>query len=94
MAVVARPRPVEEDVPRPNIPSANIQLPAVRSYEQVNDEIIGTLTPTGAWFIGLAIAMTCLAIGIGTWIYQIYMGLGVAGYNPPVMWGVYIITFV
>jgi molybdopterin-containing oxidoreductase family membrane subunit len=91
MATVARP---VEEMPRPNIPSANIQLPAVRSYQQVNDEIIATLTPTGAWFIGLGIAITCLLIGIGTWIYQIYMGLGVAGYNPPVMWGVYIITFV
>ncbi len=91
MAVVARP---VEEMPRPNIPSANIQLPAVRSYQQVNDEIIATLTPTVAWFIGLGIAITALLIGIGTWIYQIYMGLGVAGYNPPVMWGVYIITFV
>ena len=27
-------------------------------------------------------------------MYQIHEGLGVAGYNPPVMWGVYIITFV
>src|SRR5688500_18219132 len=93
MATVARPRPVEE-MPRPNIPSANIQLPAVRSYQQVNDEIIATLRPTVAWFVGLGIAITALLIGIGTWIYQIYMGLGVAGYNPPVMWGVYIITFV
>ena len=91
MATVARPA---EETPRPNIPAANIQLPAVRSYQQVNDEIIATLTPTGAWFIGLGIAVTCLAIGIAAWIYQIYMGLGVAGYNPPVMWGVYIITFV
>ncbi len=91
MAVAARP---VEEMPRPNIPSANIQLPAVRSYQQVNDEIIATLRPTVAWFIGLGIAITALLIGIGTWIYQIYMGLGVAGYNPPVMWGVYIITFV
>ena len=28
------------------------------------------------------------------WIYQIHEGLGAAGYQPPVMWGVYIITFV
>ena len=81
--------------PRPsNIARADVQLPSVTSYEQVNDEISRTLQPTKAWFASLAVAMLCLAIGAATWMYQIYMGLGVAGYNPPVMWGVYIITFV
>ncbi|MBC7790143.1 MAG: polysulfide reductase NrfD [Anaerolineae bacterium] len=79
---------------RSNIPSANVQLPAVQSYTQVNDEIIATLRGTKAWFVGLGLAITALAIGIAAWMYQIYFGLGVAGYAPPVMWGVYIITFV
>jgi len=79
---------------RPNIASANVQLPAVRDYEQVDDEISATLRPTKAWFAALLVAMACLAIGISAWMYQIQQGLGVAGYNPPVMWGVYIITFV
>jgi Ni/Fe-hydrogenase subunit HybB-like protein len=79
---------------RPNIASANVQLPAVQSYEQVDDEIAATLRPTKAWFVMLMIAMLCLAGGISAWMYQIQQGLGVAGYNPPVMWGVYIITFV
>ena len=95
MASVVHPTPTPTPVQtRSNIASADVQLPAVRSYEQVNDEIGATLRPTVAWFIGLAIAITFLLIGITTWMYQIYMGLGVAGYNPPVMWGVYIITFV
>ena len=79
---------------RPNIASANVQLPAVRDYEQVDDEISATLRPTKAWFLMLLVAMGCLAIGIASWMYQIQQGLGVAGYNPPVMWGVYIISFV
>jgi len=79
---------------RTNIATANVQLPAVRDYEQVNDEIIATLRPTKAWFALLLVAMGCLAIGISAWMYQINQGLGVAGYSPPVMWGVYIITFV
>ncbi len=79
---------------RPNIASANVQLPAVTSYTQVTDEIIATLRPTLAWFTGLGVAITCLVIGAVAWTYQIYMGLGVAGYAPPVMWGVYIINFV
>jgi len=79
---------------RPNIASANVQLPAVRDYEQVDAEITATLRPSKAWFVMLMIAMLCLAGGIAAWMYQIQQGLGVAGYNPPVMWGVYIITFV
>jgi len=79
---------------RPNIASANTQLPAVKNYEQVDNEIIDTLQPSKKWFFSLLTAMGALAIGISCWLYQIHEGLGVAGYNPPVMWGVYIITFV
>ena len=96
MATVARPA---TDVPPslaplPNVASANVQLPAVRDYEQVDREISATLRPTLAWFTALGIAVLALLIGIAALMYQIYYGLGVAGYNPPVMWGVYIITFV
>ena len=94
MATVARPVEDVELLRRPNVPSADVRLPAVRDYEQVDEEITGTLHPTAAWFIGLGVAVFFLLIGIGAWMYQIYSGLGVAGYAPPVMWGVYIITFV
>ena len=93
-AVKSYPRPGEQPVPRPNVASANVQLPAVRDYEQVDNEITATLHPTVAWFGGLAIAVVCMLIGAAAWTYQIYWGLGQAGYAPPVMWGVYIITFV
>jgi Ni/Fe-hydrogenase subunit HybB-like protein len=96
MATTAAPRPHRDPQGprRPNVPSAHVRLPAVRDYEQVDREIIATLHPTVAWFIGLGVAVFFLATGIAAWMYQIYTGLGVAGYNPPVMWGVYIITFV
>src|SRR5690242_3845021 len=93
MATVTKPVPADEPR-RPNIASASVQLPAVRNYEQVDREIIRTLRPSLPWFIGLGVAVLALLIGITAWMYQIYTGLGVAGYNPPVMWGVYIITFV
>ncbi len=53
---------------RPNIATANVQLPAVRDYEQVDDEIIGTLHPSKGWFAALLVAMVCLAIGISAWL--------------------------
>ena len=49
MATTAHP----EDDMRPNIPSALVRLPAVKSYEQVDREIIGTLRPSFGWFVAL-----------------------------------------
>ena len=95
MATLAEPGLDHTDGPkRPNIARAGLQLPAVKDYAQVDREIIATLRPTKAWFTLLMASITCLGIGAASWIYQIYSGLGVAGYSPPVMWGVYIITFV
>ncbi|MFI5232785.1 MAG: NrfD/PsrC family molybdoenzyme membrane anchor subunit [Gemmatimonadales bacterium] len=91
MATIARPT---GDLPRPNVPKAGLQLPAVKDYEQVDREILATLRPTKGWFAALAVAIVCLMIGGTAWAYQIHEGLGVAGYTPPVMWGVYIVTFV
>ena len=91
MATIAKPIPPRDEPRRPNIASADVQLPAVKDFEQVDREIVGTLHPTVAWFMGLGVAVFFLLIGIATWMYQIYSGLGVAGYNPPVMWGVYIV---
>ena len=90
MASIAQPAPTR----RPNITEAGIQLPAVTSFEQVDREVLATLKPTPKWFIGLGFALAAMLTGACTWIYQIYWGLGNAGYAPPVMWGVYIITFV
>jgi molybdopterin-containing oxidoreductase family membrane subunit len=78
----------------PNVARAGVRLPAVRNYEQVDREVLGPLHPTLAWFGALSVAVACLAIGIAAWMYQIYSGLGVAGYHPPIMWGVYIVSFV
>ncbi len=97
MATIARPVPggYPGDVPRrPNIASADVQLPGVRDYEQVDNEIIATMGPTTGWFGALGFAIVCMLIGASAWAYQIFWGLGQAGYAPPLMWGVYIITFV
>ncbi len=56
---------------RPNIASADVQLPAVRDYEQVDREISGTLKPSAGWFAALGLAVALFLWGAGTWIYQI-----------------------
>jgi len=91
MATTAAPLPGGQ---RPNIPSAAVHFPAIRDYEQVDREIAGTLGPSLGWFAALGVAILCMLIGALTWTYQIHEGLGAAGYQPPVMWAVYIVTFV
>ena len=91
MATTATPLPKGQ---RPNVATAAVRFPAVRSYEQVDNEIAATLGPSLGWFAALGTAILCMLIGAVTWTYQIHEGLGAAGYQPPVMWGVYIVTFV
>ncbi|MFL5605508.1 MAG: NrfD/PsrC family molybdoenzyme membrane anchor subunit, partial [Gemmatimonadaceae bacterium] len=94
MATLAQPRPDDDRRLLPNVPTASNRLPGVRNYEQVDRDVIATLRPTLGWFALLGIAILSLLIGIGAWTYQIHEGLGAAGYHPPVMWGVYIVSFV
>jgi molybdopterin-containing oxidoreductase family membrane subunit len=94
MATLAQPRPDDDRRLLPNVPTASNRLPGVRDYEQVDRDVIATLRPTLGWFALLGIAILSLLIGIGAWTYQIHEGLGAAGYHPPVMWGVYIVSFV
>ncbi len=93
MATTAAPFPSGEEL-RPNVASADVHFPAIKTYEQVDHDIINTMRPTLGWFALLTLAILALLVGAGSWIYQIYAGLGVAGYQPPVMWGVYIVSFV
>ncbi|MES2522031.1 MAG: hypothetical protein V4617_04955, partial [Gemmatimonadota bacterium] len=57
------PKPVRTGVRGPNIASADVQLPAVRDYEQVDREIIATLGFTKKWFLGLSLAVLGMLIG-------------------------------
>src|SRR5258705_11130968 len=94
MATMAHPRRDDDRARLANIPTASNRLPSVRDYEQVDRDVIATLRPTLGWFALLGIAILCLFLGIGAGTYQIYEGLGAAGYHPPTMWGVYIVSFV
>jgi molybdopterin-containing oxidoreductase family membrane subunit len=64
-------------------------------HRQVSEDIVTALRPPGASY---KFAMAVLALGIATmvaaWIYQIRLGMGVAGISHPVGWGVYIGSFV
>ena len=64
-------------------------------YAKVNEDILRPLfKPSLAWAALLSIAVAAMLFGGYCWSIQLEYGLGVGGYNPPVMWGVYITTFV
>src|SRR5690606_14194142 len=50
--------------------------------------------PGLGWLTLLGLCLAGLAAGAVTWIYQIYKGLGIAGYAHPIFSGAYIVTFV
>lgn len=65
------------------------------SYSAVNRDVLAPLfTPSAAYMGALGLALAALAWGGYCWALQLVHGLGVAGYRPPVFWGVYITTFV
>jgi molybdopterin-containing oxidoreductase family membrane subunit len=65
------------------------------TYDEVTRDVAATIgSPKKGYFVLLGIVMVVLAVGAIALLYQIRLGLGVAGYAPPVLWGVYITTFV
>ena len=65
------------------------------TYHEVTRDIAATLgNPRKSYFVLMAFVLLVLGAGIFALLWQIRWGLGVAGYTPPVMWGVYITNFV
>ncbi|HHM24425.1 MAG TPA: hydrogenase [Bacteroidetes bacterium] len=65
------------------------------SYGRVNDIVLQTLEPPRpTYYLVLLFLLGIVGIGASSWAYQILRGMGVAGINNPVGWGVYITDFV
>lgn len=65
------------------------------TYARVNDDIIRMLDkPTFKWWALFLPTLFFVGFGLLCFVYQVYSGLGVAGYRHPVFWGVYITDFV
>ena len=61
----------------------------------VTDDILGKLGRPGAAYLAtVAGLLAVLGGGLYAFAYQVRTGLGVAGYQPPILWGVYITNFV
>jgi molybdopterin-containing oxidoreductase family membrane subunit len=66
-----------------------------RTHGEITSDVVATLsTPSRAYIAALFGAVGLFLIGLVTFIFLIKDGLGHAGYNPPIMWSVYITNFV
>ena len=68
---------------------------AKMTYAKVTEDILRPLFKSSAgYFALLGLAVAIMGFGGYCWYFQLTRGLGAAGYQPPVFWGVYITTFV
>ena len=70
--------------------------PAVtQTHADVTRDVVATLgTPSRGYYLALFGAVGMFLVGLATFVMLLKDGLGLAGYVPPVMWLVYITTFV
>jgi Ni/Fe-hydrogenase subunit HybB-like protein len=65
------------------------------SYREVDQQILGTLSPPGKVYWALvAFCFSGVLLGAYCWGHQIAFGLGVTGEKVPVVWGTYLVNFV
>ncbi len=66
-----------------------------RYHEAVENDVLRAMRkPRPAYWAALFLCAACFALGLALWGYQMLKGMGVAGINSPVGWGVYITNFV
>ena len=72
-----------------------IAEPHRQTHAEVTRDVLATLeTPSRGYYLALFGAVGMFLIGLLTFVLLLKEGLGLAGYTPPVMWSVYITTFV
>ncbi len=67
----------------------------MKGYSAINADILRTLRMPGpGYWVLLAGLATVVSVGAYAFWTQVRLGMGVAGYEHPVLWGVYITNFV
>ncbi|MGQ9809344.1 MAG: NrfD/PsrC family molybdoenzyme membrane anchor subunit [Armatimonadota bacterium] len=68
---------------------------AIEQHHRLERDILAAMSrPTGWYWVALGISIAAFLMGMGLWLYMILTGMGVAGINNPVGWGVFIVDFV
>src|SRR5207249_10154020 len=62
---------------------------------KINEDLLRPLRQTSVWFFLLIAGLGIIVLaGAGSWMYQVWNGLAVAGISWPVFWAFYITNFV
>jgi molybdopterin-containing oxidoreductase family membrane subunit len=81
--------------PPPPAASATLNAGSAPSDSKVNRDLLRVMEGASLGWVGvLHLAVFFMLAAGGVWVWQVYKGLGVAGYAHPVFWGAYIVTFV
>ena len=65
------------------------------SFATISDDILRTLRAPGPlWYASVLLAAGAASTGLAAFLHQAQTGLGVAGYEHPIFWGIYITDFV
>ena len=65
------------------------------SFAKISDDILRTLRAPGPlWYASVLLAAGAASTGLAAFLHQAQTGLGVAGYEHPIFWGIYITDFV
>ncbi len=72
-----------------------VERTEINYKEQLERDVLAAMAKPNRWYwVALGFSATCFLIGLISWGYQIKIGMGTAGLNNPVGWGVYITDFV
>ena len=70
-------------------------MSSAKGFSTVTDDILRTLGRPGRTYYGTLICLAAvLAVAVYVFLRQVRVGLGVAGYEHPALWGIYITNFV
>jgi molybdopterin-containing oxidoreductase family membrane subunit len=65
------------------------------TYATIDQTVLNTLEAPGKGYWTLVVVLFGgVMVGAACWLYQVFVGIGVAGMNNPVAWGTYLINFV
>lgn len=88
-------KPIQLDDPELSEELRGRLLLAQQTDQEINEAVLRPMFETGPGFwILVAVLVAIILWGLYAWGYQIYWGMGTAGINQPVYWGLYIATFV
>jgi molybdopterin-containing oxidoreductase family membrane subunit len=81
--------------PPPESAAAMIRPAPVLRDSKTNRDLLRVMERFSFGWLGLFLLCVGSVVAAGgVWVWQVYRGLGVAGYAHPVFWGAYIVTFV